>query len=311
MHRRTLIAALAVLPAVPALAQAETRRVRGTVEKVDGPKFFVKTRDGENLVLVAPMGVPFIAVVPATLADLKPGTYVGSGALPQPDGSLEAIEVHIFPESMRGTGEGHRPWDGAQQATMTNANIDTAVSAVDGSTLTLKLLCDQPIFAPDFGIYSHRINGMWLAGGASNSGGKVLSHFFSADEIARLSAAIDPDVPTGLDFYPLLEPGERFPVLDPAWPPRLAPRPADDSGFLQAMLEGISAIEKLGYDRLAELGAPPLHSMRSLGGGAANPAWTAIRQNSLGVPFLPAHSQEAAAGAARLALIGLEAVGDL
>ncbi|MCA0305262.1 MAG: hypothetical protein LCH95_22910 [Proteobacteria bacterium] len=138
MHRRTLITALAVLPAVPALAQAETRRVRGTVEKADGPKLFVKTRDGEDLVLVAPMGVPFVAVVPATLADLKPGTYVGSGALPQPDGSLEAIEVHIFPEAMRGTGEGHRPWDGAQQATMTNASIDTAVSAVDGSTLTLK-----------------------------------------------------------------------------------------------------------------------------------------------------------------------------
>ncbi|BBD40561.1 carbohydrate kinase (plasmid) [Aminobacter sp. Y103A] len=180
-----------------------------------------------------------------------------------------------------------------------------------GSTLTLKLLCDRPIFAPEFGIYSHRLNGMWLAGGASNSGGKVLSHFFSADEIVRLSAAIDPDVSTGLDFYPLLEPGERFPVLDPAWPPRLTPRPADDAGFLQAMLEGISTIEKLGYDRLAELGAPPLQSMRSLGGGASNPAWTAIRQNRLGVPFPPAHSQEAAAGTARLALIGLEAVGDL
>ena len=138
MHRRTLIVALAVLPAVPARAQAETRRVRGTVEKVDGPKLSVKTRDGEDLVVVAPMGVPFVAVVPATLADLKPGTFVGSGALPQPDGSLEAIEVHIFPEAMRGTGEGHRPWDGAAQATMTNANIDTAVSAVDGSTLTLK-----------------------------------------------------------------------------------------------------------------------------------------------------------------------------
>ncbi|QOF74860.1 FGGY-family carbohydrate kinase (plasmid) [Aminobacter sp. SR38] len=180
-----------------------------------------------------------------------------------------------------------------------------------GSTLTLKLLCDRPIFAPEFGIYSHRLNGMWLAGGASNSGGKVLAHFFSADEIVRVSAAIDPDVSTGLDFYPLLEPGERFPVLDPAWPPRLTPRPADDAGFLQAMLEGISTIEKLGYDRLAELGAPPLQSMRSLGGGASNPAWTAIRQNRLGVPFPPAHSQEAAAGTARLALIGLEAVGDL
>lgn len=179
-----------------------------------------------------------------------------------------------------------------------------------GSTLTLKLLCDRPIFAPDFGIYSHRLNGMWLAGGASNSGGKVLSHFFSADEIARLSAEIDPETSTGLDFYPLLEPGERFPVLDPAWPPRLTPRPIDDTSFLQGMLEGISAIEKLGYDRLADLGAPPLHSMRSLGGGASNPGWIAIRHNRLDVPFLPAHSQEAAAGAARLALIGLEAVGD-
>ncbi|MEO5325032.1 FGGY-family carbohydrate kinase [Mesorhizobium sp. CC13] len=180
-----------------------------------------------------------------------------------------------------------------------------------GSTLTLKLLSDRPIFAPDFGIYSHRINGTWLAGGASNSGGKVLAHFFSTDEISRLSAGIDANVPTGLDFYPLIEPGERFPVIDPAWPPRLDPRPTDDADFLKAMLEGISAIEKLGYDRLAELGAPPLRSMRSLGGGATNPAWTAIREMRLGVPFLPAHSQEAAAGTARLALIGLEAVGDL
>lgn len=180
-----------------------------------------------------------------------------------------------------------------------------------GSTLTLKLLSDRPIFAPDFGIYSHRLNGMWLAGGASNSGGKVLAHFFSAVDISRLSAEIDANVPTGLDFYPLIEPGERFPVLDPAWPPRLAPRPADDADFLKAMFEGIAAIEKLGYDRLAELGTPPLRSMRSLGGGAANPAWTAIREMRLGVPFLPAHSLEAAAGTARLALIGLEAVGDL
>lgn len=138
MHRRTLIAALAALPALPALAQAETRRVRGTVEKVDGPRLLVKTRDGEDLVIVAALGVPFVAIVPATLADLRPGTFVGSGAMPQPDGSLTAIEVHIFPESMRGTGEGHRPWDGAPQSTMTNANIETAVGGIDGQVLTLK-----------------------------------------------------------------------------------------------------------------------------------------------------------------------------
>ncbi|WP_379064040.1 FGGY-family carbohydrate kinase [Mesorhizobium sp. UC22_110] len=180
-----------------------------------------------------------------------------------------------------------------------------------GSTLTLKLLCDRPIFAPDYGVYSHRINGMWLAGGASNSGGKVLSHFFSAEEIVRLSAAIDPAVLTGLHFYPLLEPGERFPIFDPAFAPRLQPRPASDADFLKAMFEGMAAIEKRGFDRLAGLGADPLQSVRSVGGGAANAQWNAIRQRELQVPLLPAQSTEAAAGAARLALGGLQAVGDL
>lgn len=184
------------------------------------------------------------------------------------------------------------------------------VSAL-GSTLTLKLLCDQPVFAPDFGIYSHRINGLWLAGGASNSGGKALARFFAADEIARLSADIDPRTETGFDFYPLIEPGERFPVADNSFQPRLSPRPASDAEFLKAMLEGIAGIEALGYTRLAELGVRALRSVRSVGGGAANPAWTAIRRRKLGVPFLSPASEEAAAGTARLALIGLAASGEL
>jgi len=75
------------------------------------------------------------------------------------------------------------------------------------------------------------------------------------------------------------------------------------------MLEGIAAIEKLGYDRLAELGAPPLRSVRSVGGGAANRVWTAMRQRRLGVPFLPTLSDEAAAGSARLALAGMKTLG--
>ena len=98
-------------------------------------------------------------------------------------------------------------------------------------------------------------------------------------------------------------------MRDKAFPPRLTPRPTSDVEFLKAMLEGIAGIEKLGYDRLAELGAPPLRSLRSVGGGAANPAWTEIRRRRLGVPFLPTLSDEAAAGAARLALIGLQATG--
>ncbi|RWE28666.1 MAG: carbohydrate kinase, partial [Mesorhizobium sp.] len=125
-----------------------------------------------------------------------------------------------------------------------------------GSSLTIKILSDRPISAPRFGIYSHRLGDVWLAGGASNSGGKVLAQHFPLARIIELSAAIDPTTETGLDYYPLGTAGERFPIADPALPPRLTPRPADDADYLKAMLEGMAAIEALGYRRLAELGAP-------------------------------------------------------
>ncbi|ESY70347.1 MULTISPECIES: FGGY-family carbohydrate kinase [Mesorhizobium] len=178
-----------------------------------------------------------------------------------------------------------------------------------GSSLTIKILSDRPISAPRFGIYSHRLGDTWLAGGASNSGGKVLAQHFPLARIIELSAAIDPTTETGLDYYPLSTAGERFPIADPALPPRLTPKPADDADYLKAMLEGMAAIEALGYSRLAELGAPALTSVRSVGGGAANPAWTAIRQRKLGVDFLPTLSDEAAAGTARLALKGAAKAG--
>lgn len=178
-----------------------------------------------------------------------------------------------------------------------------------GSSLTIKILCDRPISAPQFGIYSHRLGDTYLAGGASNSGGKVLVQHFPVARIVELSKKIDPATKTGLDYYPLSAPGERFPIADPALSPRLEPRPADDADYLKAMFEGIAAIEALGYRRLAELGAPRLTSVRSVGGGAANPAWTAIRQRKLGVALVPALSEEAAAGTARLALMGASAAG--
>ncbi|RVD45640.1 carbohydrate kinase, partial [Mesorhizobium sp. M4B.F.Ca.ET.019.03.1.1] len=178
-----------------------------------------------------------------------------------------------------------------------------------GSSLTIKILSDRPISAPRYGIYSHRLGDAWLAGGASNSGGKVLAQHFSVARIIELSAAIDPATETGLDYYPLGIPGERFPIADPALPPRLEPRPQSEADYLKAMLEGIAGIEALGYRRLAELGAPKLTSVRSVGGGAANAAWTAIRQRKLGVDFLAALSDEAAAGTARLALKGASEAG--
>jgi hypothetical protein len=137
LRRALLVFTAAAMCSTPLWAQ-ETRRVRATIEKIDGSTLSVKTRDGEDLKITLADKPVFVAIVPATLADLKPGTFVGSGATPGPDGSLVAIEVHIFPEAMRGTGEGHRPMEGPPQATMTNANVDTSVAAVDGQMLTLK-----------------------------------------------------------------------------------------------------------------------------------------------------------------------------
>ena len=180
-----------------------------------------------------------------------------------------------------------------------------------GTSLTVKVLSDKPIFAPQYGLYSHRIGDRWLAGGASNTGGKVLAHYFSDGGIAELSKAIDPATPSGLDYYPLVGRGERFPVADPDLSPRLEPRPDDDAKFLHGIFEGIAGIEALGYERLAELGGLTLKSLRSVGGGAANPVWIEIRHRRLGVPFLSALSEEAASGTARLALQGAIAAGVL
>jgi sugar (pentulose or hexulose) kinase len=174
-----------------------------------------------------------------------------------------------------------------------------------GTTLTLKLLSAKPVFAPDLGIYSHRIGDQWLAGGASNTGGAAIGQFFNAEDIARLTPLLDPGLPTGLDYYPLPRPGERFPVNDPNFQPRLEPRPKDDRVFFQGILEGIARIEAEAYAKLGGLGASPLASIRTAGGGAANAAWTKIRLKALRVPEKPSLSEHAAVGTARLAWRGI------
>jgi hypothetical protein len=113
-------------------------RVRGTVEKVDGDLINIKARNGDALTvkLVEPQRV--MALVKASLADVKPGSYIGVTAMPQADGSQKAIAIHIFLETMRGTGEGHRPWDLQPGSTMTNAAVESTVAGVDGQTVTVK-----------------------------------------------------------------------------------------------------------------------------------------------------------------------------
>ncbi|MCB1884082.1 MAG: FGGY-family carbohydrate kinase [Geminicoccaceae bacterium] len=173
-----------------------------------------------------------------------------------------------------------------------------------GSTLTLKLLSDAPVFAPAFGVYSHRILGRWLVGGASNTGGAALLRFFTGERMAELTPGLDPDDPVGLDWHPLPGRGERFPVADPGMTFEPEGRPADDARFFQALLEGIAGVEADAYRRLEDLGAPTLRSVRTVGGGAGNPAWTRIREGLLGVPMKEPVHLEAAYGAALLARIG-------
>ncbi|MFO1068784.1 MAG: FGGY-family carbohydrate kinase [Geminicoccaceae bacterium] len=176
-----------------------------------------------------------------------------------------------------------------------------------GSTLTVKLLSDRPVFAPAYGVYSHRLGDRWLVGGASNSGGAALLRFFTAARMGELTPLLRPDLPTGYSWHPLPARGERFPVADPAMGFEPDPRPADDALFFQALLEGIADVEARAYRLLVELGAPPLRSLRTVGGGAANPVWTQLRAERLKVPMPAPTHLEAAYGTALLARRGAAA----
>jgi hypothetical protein len=117
-------------------AQQQTQRLSGTIERVDGNTIFAKGRDGAAITLQLADNVVVTAVLKATVADIKPGAYIGSGAAPQADGSQKAVEVHIFAESMRGQGDGHRPgWYGVANGTMTNGAVDpTGTVGAAGTT---------------------------------------------------------------------------------------------------------------------------------------------------------------------------------
>ena len=122
---------------MPASAQ-ESVRIRGTVERIEGPVYVVKNRDGNEVKLTVTDNPLFVVIVPSKMADIKQGMFVGSAGMMQDDGVQKAIEVHIFPESMRGTGEGHYDWDLLPKSKMTNANVEQTVTGVDGQILSVK-----------------------------------------------------------------------------------------------------------------------------------------------------------------------------
>jgi hypothetical protein len=132
------VASLGLFGVASPVSAQETVRIRGTIERVEGPIYIVKNRDGAELKLTVTDNPLFVAIAPSTMADIKPGMFVGSAGTMQPDGTQKAIEVHIFPESMRGTGEGHYDWDLKPQTKMTNANVEQTVAATDGQILSVK-----------------------------------------------------------------------------------------------------------------------------------------------------------------------------
>jgi len=139
-HTFVGVSAFAVLLiASIALAQnPDIVRVRGTIASLNGQTLDVKGRDGAPIQVKLAEDVKVLAVDRKSMADVKQGVFVGITAMPLPDGTQKAVEIHIFPEALRGTGEGHRPWDLVPNSTMTNANIESAVASSDGQELVLK-----------------------------------------------------------------------------------------------------------------------------------------------------------------------------
>ena len=113
-------------------------RVRGTLEKIDGDTLDVKSRSGEELKLHMTGDAKIFGITKISLADVKVGSFIGTTTVPGPDGEPKAVEVHVFPEAMRGTGEGSRPWDLRPNSTMTNATVSQSVAGVDGQTILVK-----------------------------------------------------------------------------------------------------------------------------------------------------------------------------
>jgi len=138
MTRAIAAAVVAAVFATSAVAQTPPTRIRGQIEKADGAMLSVKTRDGAMLNVKIADDARVAALVNASLADIKPDTYVGIAGIPQPDGSVQAFSIHVLLPAARGTGEGERPWDARPSSTMTNAYVVSAVEAKDGQTLTVK-----------------------------------------------------------------------------------------------------------------------------------------------------------------------------
>ena len=133
-----LVLAACVTTSISAFADETPARVRGTLEKMDGNNLTIAMKSGKETNVMAKDGAPVIAVTRGSMSDIKSNTFVGITAMPQPDGTQKAVEVHVFEESLRGTGEGHYPWDLMPNSTMTNGAVAQQVEKVEGNTLQVR-----------------------------------------------------------------------------------------------------------------------------------------------------------------------------
>jgi sugar (pentulose or hexulose) kinase len=180
------------------------------------------------------------------------------------------------------------------------SQIGEAVTSI-GTTLVVKAISAKPIFNREFGIYSHRLGDRWLAGGASNVGGKIIEELFG-NKIEELSKSLNPDKLLNLNYYPLAQIGERFPINDPNKMPILEPRPDKETDFFQAVLEGITQVEKLSYEKIVEIGGSYPLKIFTIGGGGKNKNWNAMREKILKVDLGKPLSNDASYGVALLAM---------
>lgn len=140
--RSTYVAVIIAFLAIPAVAQAPAegtrQRVVGTVDKLDGNNLMVKENDGQPVIVVLADNAAVFGVEKRTIADIKPGDYLASGGVKSTDGKIHAVEVRIFPETLRGTGEGQRPWDARPDGVMTNATVGTVSQSPEGGVIHVK-----------------------------------------------------------------------------------------------------------------------------------------------------------------------------
>jgi hypothetical protein len=132
------LALVTVLGSATSAQQPPTVRIRGTIESVDGSMLMIKSRDGADMKVRVTDDVTVIGVAKSSMAEIKPNSYIGVSAMPEPDGTQKALAIHIFPEAMRGAAEGFRPWDLRAGSTMTNATVAQTVAGTDGQNIMVK-----------------------------------------------------------------------------------------------------------------------------------------------------------------------------